>query len=200
MTATAYPVDLQIERPERSSRIWALFTIIPLKFTSLWIPMIVLSFVQFAVAFVFIISQFIVLFTGKYPPSWHAFMVRVMRWQTQISVFILGLRDDYPPPAPNDNPSPVTFVVPYPEKSSRGWAIMTILFIKALALIPQIIVLLFVTIAMAAVWFVSQWAVLFTGTFPEGMHRFIVGVLRWNLRVNAFSYGLCDQYPPFSLS
>jgi hypothetical protein len=42
--------------------------------------------------------------------------------------------------------------------------------------------------------------VLFAGAFPAGMHRFITGVLRWNLRLNCYLYGLVDRYPPFSMS
>jgi Domain of unknown function (DUF4389) len=200
MTATTYPVDLQIERPEKNSPGWAIMTIFGIKFFALIINIIVLYIFSIAVGVIFFISQFIVLFTGKYPQGMHTFMVKVMHWNMQISAFMFGLRDDFPPFAPNDDPSAVSLVVPYPDKSSRGWAIMTIFPIKALALIPQIIALFFVMLAMAVVWYSSQPVVLFTGKFPEGMHGFIVGVMRWMTRVNAFYYGLCDQYPPFGLS
>jgi len=198
MTATTYPVDLQIERPENSSRMWALFTIIPIKFFALIINIIVLYIFMIAVGFIFFISQIIVFFNGKYPPGMHAFMVKVMSWQMQISAFMYGLRDEFPPFAPSEDPSVVTLTIPYPATSSRGWAVMTIFSIKILALIPQFIVLYIMMLAMAVVWYISQFAVLFTGTFPEGMHRFIVGVMRWMVRINAFYFGLCDQYPPFS--
>ena len=200
MTATTYPVDLQIERPEKSSRMWALFNIIPLKFIALIVHSILLTVFGIAVGFIFFISQIVVLFTGKYPPGWHAFMVKVMRWNMQISVFLYGLRDDFPPFVPNDDPSSVGLTIPYPKQSSRGWAIMTIIPIKMLALLPQMIVFLFVMLAMAMVWFQSQIVVLFTGRFPAGMHGFVVGVMRWTTRINAFTYGLCDQYPPYGLS
>ena len=51
----------------------------------------------------------------------------------------------------------------------------------------------------AVVFFISQLAVLFTGKYPRGMFDFMVGVMRWTARVNAFSYALTDKYPPFSL-
>jgi hypothetical protein len=38
-----------------------------------------------------------------------------------------------------------------------------------------------------------------TGSYPEGMFRFVEGVLRWNTRVTAFVFSLTDRYPPFSL-
>jgi hypothetical protein len=49
------------------------------------------------------------------------------------------------------------------------------------------------------VLFIAQFAVLFTGSFPQGMHGFMAGVLRWSARVNAYLYALTDRYPPFSL-
>ncbi len=53
----------------------------------------------------------------------------------------------------------------------------------------------FVTVIIA--WF----AILITGTYPRGPFNYVVGVLRWTNRVNAYAFTLVtDQYPPFSLS
>ena len=49
------------------------------------------------------------------------------------------------------------------------------------------------------VLFIAQFAILFTGSFPEGMHRFVIGVGRWSTRTNAYNVALTDKYPPFSL-
>jgi Domain of unknown function (DUF4389) len=40
---------------------------------------------------------------------------------------------------------------------------------------------------------------LFTARWPEGLRTFIVGIMRWSTRVNAYLYLLTDEYPPFSL-
>ncbi len=95
---------------------------------------------------------------------------------------------------------PVDLRAEYPERSSRGWAALTILWIKLIALIPHAIVLAFLGIAQAVVAFVAQIVVVITGTYPDGMFRFILGVMRWNTRVLAFASSLTDRYPPFSLS
>ncbi len=196
-----HPVDLQIERPETSSRMWALFsTIIPIKFITLFVQFIVLYIYQIGVGVLFVLGQFAVLFTGRFPRGWHAFMVRVMYWQARITAFEMGLRDEFPPFSADNERSAVTLVVPYPEKSSRGWAIMTLLYIKYFALIPVIFVMYFRMIGAACVWYVSQWAVLFTGKFPPRMHNYLVRVNRWNMRVSAFMYGLRDEYPPFGVN
>ena len=89
---------------------------------------------------------------------------------------------------------PLRFDVEYPEKLSR-WLI----FVKWLLAIPHIIVLFFLYIAAFVAWFIAWFAILFTGRFPRGMFDFIVGVLRWNYRVSAYTSLLRDDYPPFSL-
>jgi hypothetical protein len=200
MTDT-YPVDLQIERPEKSSRMWALFnTFIPIKGLTLLINILMLALFGIGASVVFFISQIAVLFTGKFPPGMHKFMVQVMGWQLQVNAFMYGLRDEFPPFAPSDAPSAVKLTVPYPEASSRGWAIMTMIGIKGLLLVPQAIVLMIYSIGVGFVFFISQFVVLFTGKYPQGWHAFMVKVLRWSTGINAFSYGLTDEYPPFSPS
>jgi hypothetical protein len=200
MADTTYPVTLQIERPESSSRMWALFTIFPIKAIALILNIIMLYIFMVGVGVVFFLSQLAVLFTGKYPQGWHAFMVKVMGWQMQVSAFMYGLRDDFPPFAPSDAASVVKLTIPYPEKSSRGWAIMTMLGLKSLALFPVIIVLYIFMIGVSVVFFLSQWAVLFTGKYPQGWHAFMVKVMSWMAGISAFMFGLTDQYPPFSPS
>jgi hypothetical protein len=49
------------------------------------------------------------------------------------------------------------------------------------------------------VWIGAFFAVLFTGTYPEGMRTYLIGVNRWTLRVVAYAGLLRDEYPPFSL-
>ena len=48
---------------------------------------------------------------------------------------------------------------------------------------------------------VAWFAILLTGNFPRGLFDFVVGVLRWGLRVSAYAFLLTtDRYPPFSLA
>ena len=87
----------------------------------------------------------------------------------------------------------------YPPQSSRGWAALTILLIKLLALIPHAFLLVFLGIAQWVVAFIAQFVVAFKGEYPAGMHEFVTGVLRWGTRVAAFALSLTDKYPPFTL-
>ncbi len=46
---------------------------------------------------------------------------------------------------------------------------------------------------------ISWFAVIITGAYPEGMFNYMVGVLRWTARVQAYVFLMTDVYPPFSL-
>lgn len=71
--------------------------------------------------------------------------------------------------------------------------------VKWFLLIPHFFVLAFIALgAMFAIvyaWFV----VLITGKFPQGVHGFLTGTLRWVTRVMAYGMLMTDDYPPFSL-
>jgi hypothetical protein len=47
---------------------------------------------------------------------------------------------------------------------------------------------------------VAWFAILFTGRYPAGLYEFAVGVLCWDLRVEAYILLMRDEYPPFTLA
>jgi hypothetical protein len=90
--------------------------------------------------------------------------------------------------------------IPYPQRSNRGLAVLGILLLRGLALLPVLFCLYLLGIAAFVVFWIAQWAVLFTGRYPEGMHTFVTGYVRWYARSFAWLFGLTDRYPPFRLS
>ena len=99
-----------------------------------------------------------------------------------------------------DSGYPVRFEVGYPEAPSRGLALLgALFFIKGLLLIPHIIILYFLGIAGFIVFYIGYWAVLITGSYPQGLFAFVLGVQRWSTRTDSWLYGTVDGYPPFSL-
>ncbi len=97
--------------------------------------------------------------------------------------------------------SEVRVDIPVPQKSSRVLAVFTLLFMfpKLIFLIPHFIILWALGIVLFVLTVFAQFAVVITGTYPEKMHHFVVGIFRWQLRVNAYLLGLRDEYPPFTL-
>lgn len=93
---------------------------------------------------------------------------------------------------------PVTLTVEYPERLSRGWLLLKVFFGWLYVGIPHGIILGLYGIAVAIVTFIAFWAILFTGKYPKGMFNFVVGYMRWSLRVEAYLVLLRDEYPPFS--
>jgi hypothetical protein len=89
----------------------------------------------------------------------------------------------------------------HPAESNRLLALCGALFVfpKVLLALPHLFVLTFVGLAAQILAYVSYWIVLITGKYPEGLHNFVKGALRWQFRVSAWIFGLVDEYPPFSL-
>ena len=101
-------------------------------------------------------------------------------------------------PAPADYP--VILDAPLPEAQNRLLALLGIIFfLKALLLLPHLIVLYVLNIIAAIVIWIGYWIILFTGRQPAGIHDFVLGVLRWQTRATAWLYSITDRYPPFSL-
>jgi len=71
--------------------------------------------------------------------------------------------------------------------------------VKGLLLIPHWFALIFVGIAAAFAIIASWFAVLITGKYPQGIHRFVTGAYRWGTRASAYALLMTDRYPPFSL-
>jgi hypothetical protein len=65
--------------------------------------------------------------------------------------------------------------------------------------IPSAIVLVALWIAAAVIILIGLFAVLFTGRWPRGMRDFVLNVIRYQLRFEAYLALLTDRYPPFSL-
>ena len=139
------------------------------------------------------LAWFAILFTGRYPAGLRRFSEFYLRWRVRAAAYATLLRDEYPPFG--DGPYPATLEVRSPSEDRDR---LSVLFRFLLAL-PQIFVVWVLGIAWAVTTMVAWFAILFTGTYPDGLYQFAVGVLRWSIRVEAYMLLLQDEYPPFSL-
>ncbi len=72
---------------------------------------------------------------------------------------------------------------------------------KWILAIPHYIILVFLGIALIVAVIIAWFAILFTSRYPAGLFGFVVGVMRWEMRVIAYAFVLVsDRYPPFRLS
>lgn len=157
-----------------------------------------LFFVGVASALLTFLAFWAVLFTGVYPRFFFDFQVAVLRWQTRVNARMLNLADGYPAFGMDGSDDRSLLEIPYPANVSRGLLLVRLFFGFFYVLIPHGICLFFRMIATHVVVFIAWWVVLITGEYPKGLHDFVVGTLRWALRVNLYFLFLTDKYPPFS--
>ena len=137
----------------------------------------------------------LILFRKKYPRWWFDFARELTRFGTRISACFVLLTDAYP--STTDEQS-VHLEIDYPdvERDLNRWMPL----VKWLLAIPHYIVLCVLFIGAVFAVIIAWFAILFTGRYPRGLFDYVVGVMRWSLRVQAYSSLLVtDQYPPFSL-
>jgi Domain of unknown function (DUF4389) len=114
-------------------------------------------------------------------------LARVLHWIVAVVAYLALLTDDLRPDA-------VRFEVERSGSPTVGSALLRILYV-----IPSLIVLAILGFAGAIVWVVAAVWVLVAERYPEGLWRFLRGLVRWYARVLAYLASLVGDYPPFSL-
>lgn len=209
-----YPVRLEGELDPNLSRWQWLFKwllIIPHFF--------VLVFLWTAFVMLTIVAWFAIVVTGRYPRSIFDFNVGVLRWSWRVGYYAYSAlgTDQYPPFTLTDADYPAHFDVAYPERLSRGLALVKTWL---LAIPHYLIVGLFTS---GLVWwtteigesgnqaaqtgagligilvFIAGIILLFSGRYPQGLFDLVLGLNRWVFRVVAYAALMRDEYPPFRL-
>ncbi|HEX4217000.1 MAG TPA: DUF4389 domain-containing protein [Acidimicrobiales bacterium] len=106
-----------------------------------------------------------------------------------------------PPAYQAVEPHPVQLIIPHQAEYSRGLSVLGVIFFigKIIGALPVLIVLYILNIILHVGAWIMQFAVLFTGKYPEGAHEFFTGIIQLNARALAWILGLNDRYPGFSL-
>jgi hypothetical protein len=149
-----------------------------------------------AVGFLFLPVLLLILFSQKYPKWWFDWNVNLLKFGARVFTFLFLLRDEYPSV---EEEQAVHIEIKYPDvkEDLNRWMPL----IKWFLAIPHIICLFFLYIAIGIVVLIAWFAILFTGRYPKGLFDFVVGVMRWDLRVICYAFLLTtDKYPPFSLN
>lgn len=143
------------------------------------------------------LTFWVILFTGRFPENWFNFQVKLMRWNLRLNARVANLSDGYPSFGLDGTDDKTSLEVPYHENPSRGTTLLIALFGGLYVGIPHGIILMFRYIGCMVTSFLAFWAVLFTGKYPAGMHKFYVETLRWAQRVGIYMMYMSPDYPPF---
>lgn len=209
--ATSYAARLEIDYPERLDRmttffrlIWAIpiFVILALvtnSATSRFVTesgQIIENSSGGISTGLFLATLLMIVFRQKYPRWWFDFGLEFSRFSTRVGAYVLLLTDRYPS---TDEVQSVHLDVDYPDAANglNRWLPL----VKWFLAIPHYVVLTVLFVLVFIVTIVCWFAILITGSYPRGLFGFVVGTMRWAMRVWAYAFLLVtDEYPPFSLS
>jgi hypothetical protein len=204
-TAAGYPVNLNVEFPDRDlNRLTTFFRI----FAAIPIVLILATVNGGSIGFgssrgglaaagglLVIAPLLMIVFREKYPRWWFDWNLALLAFHNRIVAFLLLLRDEYPS---TDEEQTVHLDMAYPDVQTQlnRWLPL----VKWLLAIPHYIVLIALDIATFVVVIIAWFAILFTGRYPRWAFDFVVGVMRWHNRVLGYAFLLVtDEYPPFRL-
>lgn len=192
-----YAARLEIDYPDRDldrvSTLLRIFYLIPIA--------IILGLIEGGEGYwlatssiLFLPTALMIVFRQKYPRWWFDFNLELSRFSTRVGAYAALLSDEYPSTTDEQY---VHLELDYPDAVSLNrWAPLYKWFLA----IPHYLVLFVLGIAAILATIVAWFIILFTGRYPDGIYDFVVGVIRWSLRVTAYAFLLVtDEYPPFSL-
>lgn len=201
---TPYPATLDVDYPDRDlDRVTSLlrpFTVIPI--------LIILGLLArpgggassggeplASGGVLFAATALMLVFRRKYPRWWFDWNLAFTRFAARVWAYLALLRDEYPS---TDEEQAVHVALRYPDaRELSRWLPL----VKWLLAIPHYVVLAFVTLAAVFCVLLAWILILFTGRYPRPLFEFVVGTLRWWLRVTAYAFILTtDRYPPFRFS
>ena len=115
---------------------------------------------------------------------------RVLHWILDLTAYLALLTDELP----GGGEHPVRLRLERSGSPTVGSALLRILWA-----IPSLIVLAILSFIGSIVWFVGVVLVLVEESYPEGLWRFLLGLLRWEACLLAYLASLVEDYPPFTL-
>lgn len=137
-----------------------------------------------------------IVFRQKYPRWWFDWNVALLKFTNRVGTYLLLLRDEYPS---TEDEQAVHIEVAYPD--ARDGLNQWLPLVKWFLAIPHYVVLAVLDVAGFFALIVAWLSILLTGVYPQGIYRYMVGLMRWHDRVIAYAFILVtDEYPPFSLA
>lgn len=117
-------------------------------------------------------------------------VARVINWILDFVAYLVLLTDELP----RRDEHPVRFAVERSGSPTVGSALLRIVLA-----IPSVFVLAVLAFVGSIVWVIAAVLVLVTENYPDGLWRFLLGLVRWEAWLLAYLASLTDEYPPFTL-
>lgn len=161
---------------------------------------IVLCAVGIVYSILWMITPFVILFTGKYWDTAYKFTLGYLTYTAKIVLFTTGVSDKYPGFSLNPD-GMLQINLPKPATSNRllGFPILGFL-IRFIITIPYSIYQTVLTYALYFSIVASWFAVWIKGTYPESLYEFTKDQLRVSLAYSSYLAYLSDTYPSFKIS
>jgi hypothetical protein len=149
-----------------------------------------------------VLGWFASLATGRMPKGLRDAGAYSVGYSAQALAYLLLITDRYP----NADPTAMLAGVERPpqhpvhlvgDADDLRFSRVTVVF-RLLLVIPHLVWLALWTVVAALAAIATWFATLFTGTPPEGLHRFLSRYVRYWLHVNAFLYLAANPFPGFT--
>jgi hypothetical protein len=206
-----YPIDLEIDPPERQNR-WSVAFRLVLAVPALLLAAVILGSINSsylsrtgsygigllgAAAF---LGWFSAVARGRMPRGLRDLIAYALSYGAQLWAYLLVLTDRYP------SSDPLTAIGPLPTRDDPVQletdddlrrSRLTVFFRLLLAL-PHLIWLSLWGIAALLAAIVNWVATLVAGTSPQLLHRFLAAYVRYQLHVAAYLYLIGNPFPGFT--
>lgn len=177
--------ELDMPFPQHQNR-WTVF----LRLLLLIPQYIVLAVLTIAAVVTAIVGWFAALVLGRLPDPIRGFLTGFLRYDTRVNASLMLLTDRYPPFRLGE-------VQDYPVRIDVEPVHLNRLavFFRILLMIPAMIIQAIVSAGWWSVSFISWLVVLIMGRMPEPLFEATSAILRYRMRLGAYSLMLASSYP-----
>lgn len=195
--SASFSVDYSL----KYSRLGAFLRLIQL-YTLSMIPHFIVMFIYTMLSGILgFINQLVILSTGRSMEDFTQITENTLRYYLYIQTCITGIVEDRPVYAGRDKiDHQMQLNLTYPLKYSKLLAACRLSMIGIfLITLPHIIILMFITLIVPAVYLVGIIAVIIMARWPNPLFLFLTVYFRYMARISAFMTGITDEYPSFRL-
>ncbi|CAB5503390.1 hypothetical protein AZO1586I_2285 [Bathymodiolus thermophilus thioautotrophic gill symbiont] len=149
---------------------------------------------QIGGGFLFFPIMLMIVFRQKYPKWWFDWICELVKFSCRIAAYMMMLTDNYPS---TDEEQDVKISLKYPNVKEDLNRYLPL--IKWLLAMPHFLMLSVLGVAVLLLLPIVWLIILMIGRMPKKLFNFLVGLMRYSLRVSAYSVLLItDKYPSFS--